>query len=137
MFLEIDVVETTVNAPPVVGTSPDGYFSAPPPNCQFNFFGNCMSCSNCPGVLVPLNAFDTVDPDDDIVSISWALGNTTGTSSTPVLEASEGMENQLTFPGPSGSCSGGTTSQVQVEVTATDCSGATGTSFITFVYDCG
>jgi hypothetical protein len=89
-------------------------------------------------VIIPLDAFDTTDPDGDLLSISWAIGSSSGSGSSPILEASDGMENELTIPGPPGSCSGAVSSrQVQVEVTATDCSGATGTGLITFVYDCG
>jgi len=138
VFLEVDVVPTTVNSPPVVGTSPDAFFNAPSPTCQTDAYGNCTNCPNCPAVIVPLDAFDTTDPDEDLVSISWAIGATTGTGSDPVLDVSEGMENELTIPGPPGSCTGTVQSrQVQVEVTATDCSGATGTGLITFVYECG
>jgi hypothetical protein len=134
----VDVIETTVNSPPVVGTSPDAYFSAPSPTCQTNAYGNCTNCPNCPAVIVPLDAFDTVDPDGDIVTITWELGSVTGTGSPPVLELTEGFENELTIPGPPGSCTATVNStQLQVEVTATDCSGASALGVITFVYDCG
>jgi len=138
VFLEVDVIETTVNSPPVVGTSPDAYFTAPSPTCQTDPYGNCTNCPNCPAVIVPLDAFNTTDPDGDTVVIEWALGSFSGSSSDPVLESTEGMENELTIPGPPGTCTGTTnSSQVQVEVTATDCSGASSTGSITFVYDCG
>ena len=138
VFLDVDVIQTTVNSPPVVGTSPDGYFAAPSPTCQTDAYGNCTNCPNCPAVIVPLDAFATTDPDGDLVTIEWALGTFTGSSSDPALESTSGMENELTIPGPPGTCSGTTNStQVQVEVTATDCSGASSTGYVTFVYDCG
>lgn len=138
VFLEVDVVKTTVNSPPVVGTSPDAYFNAPAPTCQTDAYGNCANCPNCPAVIVPIDAFATTDPDGDLVSISWAIGNTSGSGSAPILNVSEGMEAELTIPGPPANCTGtGQSRQVQVEVTATDCSGATGTGLVTFVYDCG
>jgi hypothetical protein len=138
VFLDIDVVKTTVNSPPVVGTSPDAYFASPSPTCQTDSYGNCTNCPNCPAVIIPLDAFATTDPDGDLLSISWAIGSSSGSGSAPILEALEGMENELTIPGPPGSCTGSVSSrQVQIEVTATDCSGATGIGLITFVYDCG
>lgn len=138
VFLEVEVTQTTVNSPPVVGTSPDAYFTSPSPTCQTDAYGNCTNCPNCPAIVVPLDAFDTVDPDGDLVDITWALGSFSTSSSDPTLEFTEGWENELTIPGPPGSCTATINStQVQIEVTATDCSGATAVGLITFVYDCG
>ena len=138
VLLDVNVVETTVNTPPVVATSPDAYFNAPQPNCQFDSYGNCTSCQSCPAVIVPLDALNTTDPDGDIFTISWAVGSYTGITAEPQLNSETGLENELTIPGPSASCSGGvTTAEVQIEVTATDCSGDSSTGLVTFVYDCG
>ena len=135
VFLEVDVDLTTENEPPVVRVSPDAYYSSPSPSCATDSFGNCTSCPNCGAVTVPLDALETTDPDEDNVHITWEIlqgpANTT-------LASEEGFINELTMPGPAGSCTTSVnTYQAQVQVTATDCVGDTATGLITVVYDCG
>jgi hypothetical protein len=135
VFLETHVELTLENEPPDVRTSPDAYFSSPSPTCTLNPYGECTSCPNCGSVIVPLDALETTDPDGDNIHITWevVLGppNTT-------LASEEGLTNQVTVPGPPGSCTSSVnTAQVQIEVTATDCVGDSSTGLITIVYDCG
>ncbi len=135
VFLEVDVDITTANEPPVVATSPDAYYSSPSPTCTTDAYGNCTSCPNCGAVTVPMDALGTTDPDGDNVHITWEILQ--GPDNTG-LSTDEGWENELTLPGPPGSCTSSVaTHQVQVQVTATDCVGDTATGLITVVYDCG
>jgi len=135
VFLEVAVIVTTENEPPVVRTSPDAYFASPSPNCATDAYGNCTSCPNCGAVIVPLDALETTDPDEDDVHITWEV--LVGPANT-TLAVDEGFLNELTVPGPPGSCTTAVnTSQVQVRVTATDCVGDSSTGLITVVYDCG
>ena len=135
VFLDVAVVMTTTNAPPVVGTSPDVYYFSPSPTCSVDSYGNCTNCPNCGSVVVPMDALDSTDPDGDLLTITWDL--LSGPANT-TLEFEEGWLNEMTMPGPPGSCSSTTyTHQAQVQVTATDCVGDTATGLITVVYDCG
>ncbi|MCP4871572.1 MAG: hypothetical protein GY898_22925 [Proteobacteria bacterium] len=135
VFLEVAVQLTDVNEPPVVHVSPDAYFASPSPGCAMDSYGNCTSCPNCGAVTVPLDALETTDPDEDIVHITWEI--VTGPANT-TLAVEEGFINELTMPGPAGSCTTSVnTYQAQVQVTATDCVGDTATGLITVVYDCG
>ncbi len=135
VFMEIEVVMTTTNQPPVVGTSPDVYYFSPSPTCSVDSYGNCTNCPNCGSVVVPMDALDSTDPDGDLLTITWEL--LSGPANTS-LEFEEGWLNNLTLPGPPGSCSSTTyTHQAQVQVTATDCVGDSATGLITVVYDCG
>lgn len=135
VFLEIPVEVTTVNEPPLVGVSPDAYFHSPSPNCSVDAYGNCTSCPNCGSVVMDMDALGTTDPDGDTVHITWDV--VVGPANTQ-LTFTEGLTNELTLPGPPGSCSSSVnTHQVQVQVTATDCVGDSSTGLITVVYDCG
>ncbi len=135
VFLDVSVELTTVNEPPLVGTSPDAYYHSPSPTCSMDSYGNCTSCPNCGSIVVDMDALSTTDPDGDTVHVSWDI--VTGPANTQLAEV-DGFTNQLTVPGPPGSCSSSVnTHQVQVEVTATDCVGDSATGLITVVYDCG
>ncbi len=135
VFVELVVDMKPVNQPPVVVVSPDAYFFANGPTCAVGPYGGCTSCPNCPGQHAPLDALGSYDPDGDTVEISWEV--LSGPANTQ-LDFETGWENELTIPGPPGSCTSTIqTVQVQVRATATDCSGGVGTGVITFVYDCG
>lgn len=135
VFLEVPVEMTTVNNPPVVVTSPDVYYFSPSPSCATDPYGNCTNCPNCGSVVVPMDVLDSTDPDGDLLTISWDL--LSGPANTS-LALPDGFMNELTMPGPPGSCSSTTyTHQAQVEVTATDCVGDSASGLITVVYDCG
>jgi hypothetical protein len=135
VFMELDVLTTTTNAPPVVVTSPDVYYFSPTPTCSVDAYGNCNNCPNCGSVIVPMDALDSTDPDGDLLTYEWQL--LSGPANT-ALEFVDGEVNNLTLPGPPGTCSSTTfTHQAQVQVTATDCSGDTASGLITVVYDCG
>ena len=135
VFLEVSVSRTTENQPPVVITSPDAYFSAPSPNCSTDAYGNCVNCPNCGSIIVPMDALSTTDPDGDPVTIQWEV--LSGPANTQ-LEFEDGWLNELTLPGPPGSCSSSiSTNQAQVQITAVDCVGDSATGLVTVVYDCG
>ena len=132
VFLEVEVVMTTTNNPPIVVTSPDVYYFSPSPTCSTDA---CNNCPNCGAVVVPMDALESSDPDGDLVTITWQL--LSGPANT-ALEFEDGWMNNLSMPGPPGSCTSAVyTHQAQVQVTATDCAGDTAIGLITVVYDCG
>ncbi len=134
VFVEIDATPTLTNSPPVVVTSSDVYFVADGPSCSMDAYGNCSACPNCPSVVVPLDALDSTDPDEDPLSFTWEILQ--GPNNTTLI-SEEGAMTELALPGPPGSCTPATnTHQAQVRVTARDCSGATATGVVTIVYDC-
>ena len=149
VFLEFDLEENSpTNLAPDVVVSPDTYFSATRTACSFNAYNQCLSCPSCANVNFDLSAEGTTDPDGDAFDVTWSI--VTGPGATALSEAGpeaddgdidnlpvEGMDVDLSVPGPSGSCSQSLTSHtVQVQVTATDCDGDVGTSLFTMVYDC-
>jgi hypothetical protein len=135
VFIDVDVVMTTVNNPPLLGTSPDAYYYSPSPTCSTDAYGNCTNCPNCGSIIVPMDAVDTTDPDGDLLTITWEIVTSPGGAQ---LEFEEGWYNELTLPGPPGTCTTTiNTYDAQVEVTATDCVGDSASSLITVVYDCG
>jgi len=136
VFVDLHATITTVNEPPVVRTTEDSYYSSASPTCSVDSYGNCQNCPSCAPVIVDMNAWATTDPDDDQISVRWEIVD--GPANSGLL-LEEGFENQLTLPGPPGSCTPSTvnTYQVQVRVTAQDCLGAESSDLITVVYDCG
>lgn len=134
VFVELDLTQKTENQPPTVVTSPDAYFYSPGPTCQTDAYGNCTNCPTCTGRFLDMNAFGTSDPDGDPVTVTWAIQS--GPAAAAV-SPTEGMESTLDVPGPPGNCAGTTASlTVQVQVTATDCSGDTGVGYITVLHEC-
>ena len=135
VFIEVQTTPTTTNLPPVVVTSSDVYFQGDGPVCSVDTYGMCSACPNCPSVVVPLDAINSTDPDDDPLEFTWEV--ITAPSNTTLI-SEVGAITELALPGPPGSCTPAINShQAQVRVTATDCSGATATGVVTIVYDCG
>jgi len=135
VFVELDLVQKETNTAPIVVVSPDAYFYNPSPTCSTDSYGNCTNCPNCDPQVLDVNANGSTDPDDDPVNISWS--SVSGPSGAGLSEE-EGMESQVSVPGPPGSCTATTNSYtIIVRATATDCSGDTGSNDITIVYDCG
>ena len=135
VFLEVNTTPTLTNLPPVVVTSSDVYFQGDAPTCTVDAYGMCSSCPNCASVVVPLDAVESNDPDDDPLTFTWEI--VTAPNNTTLI-SEVGAITELALPGPPGSCTPAiNTNQAQVRVTATDCSGATATGVVTIVYDCG
>ncbi len=135
VFLELEVEQKLTNTPPVVVTTSDAYFFEPNPTCTTDAYGNCSNCPSCSNQQLFMSADGSSDPDGDPITISWEV--ISGPSAAAV-QVEDGLDNYLTVPGPPGSCTATTNSNtVVVEVTATDCSGDTGTGTITVLYDCG
>lgn len=135
VFIELELEQKDVNSPPVVVTSSDAYFYEASPTCSTDAYGNCTNCPNCSGQSLSMTAEGSSDPDGDPLTLSWSIAS--GPSNAGLSEEF-GLENDLSVPGPPGSCTGATnTYTIEVLVTATDCSGDTGTNTITVVYDCG
>jgi len=149
VFLEFDLDENSLtNVAPDVVVSPDTYFSDTRNTCNFDAYNNCLNCPSCASVTFDLSAEGTTDSDGDAFDFTWQV--LTGPGATTLEESGteeddgdvdndpvEGMDVQVTVPGPSGSCSQSvTTHTVQVQVAATDCDGDVGTGLFTVVYDC-
>jgi hypothetical protein len=134
-FLEMVLEQKLTNTPPVVTTTSDAYFFEASPTCSTDAYGNCTNCPSCSGKILEMNAEGSSDPDGDPIDISWQIVSGPSNAS---LFIEDGLENSLNVPGPPGSCTSNTnTNVVEVQVTATDCSGDTGSRIITVVYDCG
>lgn len=136
VFLEVETEPKVTNLPPIVTAPQDAYFWADGPTCTMDPYGGCAACPSCPSQRLDLLALGTIDPDGDPVTISWSI--LPGAPANTALSTDVGEETELTIPGPPGSCTATVqTHQVQVEVTATDCSGGTSTEIVTVVYQCG
>ena len=135
VFLELELEQKATNTAPTVVTSSDAYFYEPSPTCTTDAYGNCSNCPTCSGQSLDMTAAGSADADGDPISILWEV--ISGPASAG-LSVEEGLESTLSVPGPDGSCTGVTnTYTIQVQVTAIDCSGDTGSSVVTVVYDCG
>jgi len=135
VFLELDLEQKTNNSAPVVITSSDAYFFEASPTCSTDAYGNCTNCPSCSGQSLAMDASGSNDPDGDPIDLAWSI--LSGPSSAG-LSVEVGTESTLSVPGPPGSCTGAPNSYtIEVEVTATDCSGDSGSDVITVVYDCG
>ncbi len=135
VFIELDLVQKETNEAPVVVVSPDAYFYSPSPTCSTDAYGNCTNCPNCDPQVLDVNANGTTDADGDPLEVSWSI---VGGPSGAGLSEETGIENQVSVPGPAGSCTAVTNSYtIIVRATATDCSGDSGSNDITIVYDCG
>lgn len=135
VFVEIEAAPKPTNTAPVIVVTEDAYFWADGPTCAVDAYGNCGACPNCPTQRLDLSAIGTFDPDGDPVTVTWSI--LSGPANTSVAPT-DGELSELTIPGPPGSCTSTVqTNQVQVQATASDCSGGVTTDVVTVVYQCG
>ena len=123
-LIEVNTSLKTVNAPPVVEHQGDIYFADTPSPCN----------TSCPPVQAMLDASETMDPDDDLLEVTWEV-----VSGDATVDNEQGLTTQLNISGMPGSCVSGSPNNalVTVRVTATDCSGDVDSSEIVVLYECG
>ena len=100
-------------------------------SCQAFSYGEYYTCDDCADYDHVLDGGDSSDPDGDELTYSWAVLSGDGTltdetTSTPTL----------TQTGPSAEYGETNTESVSVELTVTDCMGATHTDTIDVYYEC-
>ncbi len=123
VLLPMELAPKTANAPPVVLHNEDMYVRRIPNACWLS----------CNAVEVVLDAFGTTDPDGDLVDVTWEV-----VSGDATLSEAVGLEVGLELAPPPAECTWPVPRNlVEVEVTATDCSGGTDVSRIVIAYDCG
>lgn len=122
-LLELELHPKTVNADPQVQHSEDVYIRRVPTNCW----------QACSPVEFTIDAVGTSDPDGDLVDVTWAV-----VSGDATLGAHTGLEVEVEIAPPAAGCTNPVPRNlVEIEVTATDCSGGTDVSHIVVAYDCG
>jgi len=99
--------------------------------CQAINYGESYSCAVCEDYDFTLSATGSTDADGDWMTYTWSV-----TSGSASLDDSTSDSPILTFTGPAATYGTDTVDTVEVEVTATDCYGDTGTDTITLTYTC-
>ncbi len=123
VLLPLDLEPKTVNADPIVVHTEDMYVRRIPTACWLS----------CDPIDVVVDALGTSDPDGDLFDVTWEI-----VSGEATLESSTGPEVGVELAPPAPGCSNPVPrNTVEIEVTATDCSGGTDVSRIVVAYDCG
>jgi len=127
----VTVAERPSNQAPVPNAGSDQSTSGSA-SCTPVSYGVSYDCDSCASYSFSLTAA-TSDPDGDEVTYAWSVvdGSSYGT-----LSASSGDSVTLTFSDAVATYGSATNTTVTVEVTATDCMGATGTDQVVLTYAC-
>ena len=100
--------------------------------CSSISYGAYYSCDDCADYDFELDGSASYDPDGDWVDDpTWSI-----TSGTASITDEDTWEPTVTVTGPSATYGSTTTSTVVVELSVTDCMGATGTDTVTLTYEC-
>lgn len=102
-------------------------------DCTPISYGVSYDCDDCASTTFTLYATGSSDADDDVLDYTWAI---TSGSSYGTLDATTGEQVTVTFSGATPTYGSANRTTVTVELTATDCMGASDTDTIDLHYDC-
>jgi hypothetical protein len=121
-LLTLDLTPKLHNLAPEVVHTEDVYLHRTPASCW----------STCPAMSLTLDAWGSSDPDGDLLEVAWSIA-----SGDASLHSNVGNEVEIEVASPQANCGTTPRNLVEVDVTATDCSGASSTSRLVIAYDCG
>lgn len=132
--VSVSVVTTTrpTNNTPIANAGSDQTTSASA-DCTPISYGVSYDCDDCASASFTLSATSSTDADDDILTYAWSV---TSGSAYGTLSDSTGEQVTLTFTGASPTYGTANRTTVTVQLTATDCMGATDTDDVDVNYDC-
>ncbi len=128
--LTVDIAERPDNSDPVAEAGSEQTYSEEV-SCQAYSYGEYYTCDDCGDYDHTLDATESSDPDGDELTYSWAVLSGDGTLTDETTSSPT-----LTQGGPSASYGETNTESVTVELTATDCMGATHTDTVTVNFEC-
>ncbi len=97
-------------------------------------YGASYDCNACSDYYFYLDASSSSDADGDELSYTWAEYSDANGIAT--LSSTGDTTAQVFFDDPLGNYGSADTNEVVVQVTATDCYGATSTDYVTLTYSC-
>lgn len=120
------------NTAPVANAGSDQSTSSSA-DCQPVSYGASYDCDACANAEFTLSAASSSDADNDVLTYAWAI---TSGGSYGSLDSSTDESVTLTFSGAMPTYGSAQRTTVTVELTTTDCMGATDTDTVDVHYDC-
>ncbi len=130
--ITVTIADRGSNSDPVAAAGSDQSASNTS-SCTPVSYGASYDCDVCVTETFSLDASGSYDPDGDELDYSWSVtsGSTYGT-----LSASTGSTNTLTFASAPATYGSAQQTDVYIDVTVTDCFGATNTDQVVVSYYC-
>jgi hypothetical protein len=130
--LTITVLERGSNSDPVAAAGADQTISGTS-TCTPISYGASFDCDECSSYTFALDAAGSSDADGDQMSYSWTV---TGGASYATLSTTSETGASVMISGAPASYGSATNTDVTVQLTATDCYGATDTDSVKLTYAC-
>jgi len=131
-YLSLDIALRPYNDDPTPDAGDDESASATADCVPLSYGAAGYDCDSCADYDFELDGSGSTDPDGDWVEDpAWAI-----TSGTASIDDPASWTPTVTVPGEAASYGVTTSQTVEVELTVTDCMGASGTDSVTLTYSC-
>jgi hypothetical protein len=131
-MLSVDITERPYNSEPTADAGDDESASATANCTPISYGAGGYDCDSCSDYDFELDGSGSSDPDGDWVEDPvWAV-----TSGTATIDDPLDWTPTVTVPGEAATYGVTSSQTVVVELTVTDCMGATGTDSVTLTYSC-